>query len=231
MIGLMETGATCIYINSTIWKMLRYLGQLDKTTCRVASGSLCHSIATVTCPISLEHRMVVQEFLVIPSLLEPCILGIDFLKTLGIFLDKAWIARELRHLDATPTICELVETDHAVVSRDHLSFEQRHQLNSLLDEQFVQVVKGFLATDRTRSVLCSNSERIKQRYYLANPVIQLQIDEKLDKLLEMGIVESSKSPWASPIILVKRKDEKRRFVVDFRKVNAVCEKDGYPTLR
>lgn len=75
--------------------------------------------------------------------METCILGIDFLKALGVFMDKARLERELRLLDAVPNICELVENVQAVVSKDNLNSEQRRQLNSLLDEQFAQVVNGF----------------------------------------------------------------------------------------
>ena len=47
-------------------------------------------------------------------------------------------------------------------------------------------------------------------------------------MLRNDIIERSDSPWASPIILIRKKDGKYRFCVDYRKLNNVTEKDAYP---
>ena len=48
---------------------------------------------------------------------------------------------------------------------------------------------------------------------------------------QQGIIESSKSPLASPIVLVKKKDGSYRFCVDYQKLNEVTKKDSYPLPR
>ena len=50
-------------------------------------------------------------------------------------------------------------------------------------------------------------------------------------MLNRGIIQPSTSPWASPIILVKKKDETDRLVVDFGRLNSVTLKDSYPLPR
>ena len=50
-------------------------------------------------------------------------------------------------------------------------------------------------------------------------------------MLEDGIVRPSKSPLASPVGMVKKKDGTLRFCIDFRKLNDVTIKDAQPLPR
>ena len=47
-------------------------------------------------------------------------------------------------------------------------------------------------------------------------------------MLTSGIVRESKSPYASQVILARKKDGTMRFCIDFRKLNALTIKDKYP---
>ena len=72
---------------------------------------------------------------------------------------------------------------------------------------------------------------IKQQPYRTPIVRRALISEMVDNMREQGIVQPSVSPWASPIVLVPKKDGTYRFCVDFRRLNAVTKKDVYPLPR
>ena len=73
-----------------------------------------------------------------------------------------------------------------------------------------------------------NNQPIKQRPYRVPYAKQEMVDKMVEGMLKNKIISKSTSPWASPIVLVKKKDGSERFWVDFRKLNNITVKDNYP---
>ena len=64
------------------------------------------------------------------------------------------------------------------------------------------------------------------------PVFQRGECQKLvQEMLDRGVIQPSSSPWASPVVLAKKKDGSLRFCVYYRKLNAVTRKDAYALPR
>jgi transposase InsO family protein len=59
-----------------------------------------------------------------------------------------------------------------------------------------------------------------------------QVTDKLVRdLLENGAIEPSQSPYAAPVVIVKKKDGSWRCCIDYRRLNRDTKKDAYPLPR
>ncbi len=64
------------------------------------------------------------------------------------------------------------------------------------------------------------------------PVAKQEIEqEEVQKMLDRGVIVPCQSSWASPVVLVTKKDGTTHCWVDYRKLNDVTRKDAYPLPR
>ena len=61
-----------------------------------------------------------------------------------------------------------------------------------------------------------------------NPEKTCELNKQLNEMLRLKVIRSSTSPWASPVHLVKKKDDSYRLVIDYRAVNRQTNKMNYP---
>lgn len=72
---------------------------------------------------------------------------------------------------------------------------------------------------------------VRQAVRRLPPARREEVRGLLGEMLEKDVIQPSVSPWASPIVLVKKKDGSTRFCVDYRKLNELTRKDAYPLPR
>jgi hypothetical protein len=73
-----------------------------------------------------------------------------------------------------------------------------------------------------------NEHPIKTKQCRVPHKLRPELDQQVEHMLKKEVIRTSKSPWNSPVILVKKKNGKYRFCVDFRRLNEQTIKDAYP---
>ena len=116
-----------------------------------------------------------------------------------------------------------------------LSDEEKDQLLHFLltySSIFAGPGEGGGRTDKLmHKIDTGDAHPIRQAARCIPPHKKEEVSKLLQDMLQKDIVERSSSLWASPFILVKKKDGGTRFCVDYRKLKSVTRKDAYPLPR
>ncbi|KAJ9527771.1 hypothetical protein QJQ45_000331 [Haematococcus lacustris] len=67
-------------------------------------------------------------------------------------------------------------------------------------------------------------------YKMSQPEL-LEMKKQVAAFLEQGIIEPSSSPYAAPVLFVKKKSGELRMCVDYRQLNKITLRDQYPLPR
>ncbi|XP_063215566.1 retrovirus-related Pol polyprotein from transposon 412 isoform X1 [Bacillus rossius redtenbacheri] len=120
-------------------------------------------------------------------------------------------------------------------SQDNLTSEEMEEVTSFLLRN--QDVFSLGDTDLGRTSIVyhrintGDTEPIRQAPRRLPLAKQEEAEKMIASMMEGGVIEPSASPWASPVVLVAKKDGQLRFCVDYRKLNDVTKKDSYPLPR
>src|SRR5690606_11178260 len=72
------------------------------------------------------------------------------------------------------------------------------------------------------------SEPVASKPYPVNKEQRDQVRKIVAEWKAQGIVRESISPYASPVLLLKKKNGEHRLVIDYRRLNAQTVRDPYP---
>ncbi len=113
--------------------------------------------------------------------------------------------------------------------------EQRRQLTALLrkyEDTFCQSEEdlGFTKTVKHR-IPTKSDHPICVPHRRVPPHQMAEVKTHLQKLLKQKIIRPSTSPYAAPVVVVRKKDGSIRLCVDYRALNEKTRRDAYPLPR
>ena len=80
----------------------------------------------------------------------------------------------------------------------------------------------------THTIDTGDAIPIRQRPFRHSVEARKEIDRQIDVLLKSDIIEESDSPWGSPVVLVRKKNNTHRLCVDMRKLNERTKVTYFP---
>ncbi|XP_048255087.1 uncharacterized protein LOC125381692 [Haliotis rufescens] len=138
-------------------------------------------------------------------------------------------AEEVSMLDIVSPALVSKETYEDVDMFKDLTEEQQIEVRELVSEfrDVLSDLPGKVDCMQYKIKLTCN-EPIRSKPYPLPHHMRDVVAKEIQSMLDMGVIEPSHSPYASPIVLVKKADETYRFCTDFRKLNQVTVFDAEP---
>jgi hypothetical protein len=86
-------------------------------------------------------------------------------------------------------------------------------------------------TTEVHRINLHESTPVRERYRRIPPAMFAEVKKTLENMLQAGVIRESTSPWAAPMVLVRKKDGSIRICVDYRSINSKTIKDAYSLPR
>ncbi|UYV76039.1 hypothetical protein LAZ67_13002298 [Cordylochernes scorpioides] len=238
-------GANVSCIDEGIANALGCARMPSKLLIRGISGSVVSNTCTYL-EVNIDGFDICGRFTIIPGNGEKIIFGVDILtnyhckimfrdESVELYRPKIGTddhvveLNEERELESTTATCKY-EPQKFDINPELSDSEKIDVLDVLYRyrELFSEEWNKAADIEPYHIKLKANTEPIRQKAYRRSPKERDIIEEQVKEMCEKGVIRKSTSPWASPVVLVKKSDGSYRFCVDYRKVNNVTEKFSYP---
>ena len=121
------------------------------------------------------------------------------------------------------------------LDKTRLTLEERDQLATLVlkfKDVFTSEGGGLGSTSVVQHRIdTGDAAPIKQYARRIPHAVREKVQSLVAEMLDRNVISPTRSPWASPIVLVSKRDGGTRFCVDYRKLNSVTKPDVFPLPR
>lgn len=136
-----------------------------------------------------------------------------------------------------PTVCEVGITTMLPIEgkmikvNENISENDVKELVNLINEYrncFALNINELGCTDVIHATIRDNGNPVVVKPYKTNSTDRKTINEMVNEWKRIGIVTETQSPYSSPVLLVKKKTNEKRLVVDYRRLNSQTIGMRYP---
>lgn len=226
---LIDSGSTISLISESVAKHLQCTQTPSFRVLRGIGSQEVHTSYCTTLSVEFFEITLEVDFHVVPDkyMNTPVIIGTDVLNRDGVIYTRT---RGVQRLTRAENVCKVL-SDPCIPINTPLVGQDRERLMSVIDEFAEYLVVGTATTTvqtGTMHIRLHNETPVVYRPYKMSHDEKLRVRNIIQDLLDKNIIRESESEFASPVLLVKKKDGSDRLCVDFRALNANTIKDHYP---
>ena len=112
---------------------------------------------------------------------------------------------------------------------DNLSYEQREEFMDLANEfQSLFTEAPGTTSLAQHHIKLTSDQPVRSRPYPVPYSLRESLKKDITDMMKMGVIRESSSPYASPVVVVKKKDNTNRICVDYRRLNKLTIFDPEP---
>ncbi|GFV00772.1 retrovirus-related Pol polyprotein from transposon 17.6 [Trichonephila clavipes] len=109
----------------------------------------------------------------------------------------------------------------------------RHVENRQIKKELEKLIQDYkpektASTDVTMRIILKDEEPVCQHPRRLAFTERQEVNKQIEEWLNEGIIRPSSAEYASPIVMVKKKDGSSRMCIDYRKLNQKLVKDKFP---
>lgn len=231
---LIDSGSSISLISNDLVKHFSCRTNASVQLLRGLGGIEMRSECFVTLPIEFSDITLEVDLYVVPHgyLSAPVLIGTDVLNREGIaYIRTGDSQRIIRNSSLVNNLTHSEPTVQLNSINTPLCGDEKVCLTSVLNKYSEYFLSGTATTTVNTGemhIRLTSEEPVHYRPYKLSYDEKLRVREIVNDLKEKGIIRESESPYASPILLVKKKDGSDRMVVDYRALNNITVKDRYP---
>jgi len=187
-------------------------------------------------PITINRTSKQLYCIAVRNLNTDLIVGLPGLHRLGIVADfkqhKLWMDNKpVRIIGAVESLSESKSVREYNID-PNLPDDKRQQMLAITqkwDDTLVETIQDRGPAQGCRfSINTGDTKPIYVPLRTYSPKEQEELDRQIEDMLAKHIITRTRSPWSAPVLLVKKKDNTYRVVVDYTRLNAKTEDDQYP---
>lgn len=225
--ALLDSGSPISFIKETYVPTKITKNALDKNQFCGINESTLEILGKVKSRIGLGGNKYDMELYVVRNrtMRRPLVLGRDFMRVANLTLCSREV-QEIMNIEVQDSDTSMTD---ALQINQNLSVTIRENLCEIFQQYYEKPIRP--VNPKVENVM--ELTLLDDKPFYCSPrrlshFEKIKLKETLDGLLEKGVIRESTSVYASPIVLVRKKNGDMRLCIDYRTLNRLTARDNFP---